>query len=368
MRHIDMSGLSAPQEWTDKTAATLSAIRAAMSRDEEHEFTPHWTDDAVREPLLGLVGRKCWYCESPILRADVHVDHFRPKSEVSGEAHPGYWWLAYDLSNYRIACKYCNSGGARFNGMPEGRAKSSRFPLLAGTRARRPQDDLGLEHPVLLDPATPGDCDLIGFDIQGFARRSSAAYSDAEELSELCRAEETIRILALNSSELIEQRQEVMRGVRTLADIAGLPAIEMLIAKSVGPKSRWSTAASTALALQRACAPSAADASRPSAAPSVQPVTAPARSKVDLLDLLKYLDPDELAAGIPLTGRHKNKVRRGLLKREGQIEVWGRAWSTPTSAARKATGSDDVNGWDFWRLTTGGVEQSLAEFRAAHTR
>ncbi|MEU9010167.1 hypothetical protein AB0D12_10315 [Streptomyces sp. NPDC048479] len=44
----------------------------------------------------------------------------------------------------------------------------------------------------------------------------------------------------------------------------------------------------------------------------------------------------------------------------------GRSWGTPTTAARVAVGTDDVDGWDFWCLTIAGVEQSLAEFRDAH--
>ncbi|MEV7904115.1 hypothetical protein [Streptomyces anulatus] len=36
------------------------------------------------------------------------------------------------------------------------------------------------------------------------------------------------------------------------------------------------------------------------------------------------------------------------------------------SCARAATGSNKIDGWDFWHRTIAGVEQSLAEFRATH--
>ncbi|WP_441247387.1 HNH endonuclease [Kitasatospora sp. McL0602] len=364
-----MNGLSAPTTWTEKAQRTLNEVRAAIARGEKPDFKSHWTDDDVREPLLALVGRKCWYCETTIQRADVHVDHFRPKSEVSGVVgHPGYWWLAYKLANYRIACKHCNSSGARFNDVPEGRAKGSRFPLLAGLRAWQPLDRLSLEQPLLLDPTQPGDPELIGFDPSGYAHRSAdAPYSATEEASGLCRADETIRILALNATELIEKRHELMEEIKELGEIPGLPSVAARIAKKVGPQAQWSAAALAALTLQRACTLPLPQPNQPTAAAASQPTITPTRSKVDLLDLIVHLDPVELASGIPLTGRHANELCHALLKRDGRISVLGRPWGTPTTAARVATGSDGIDGWDFWRLTVGGVEQSLAQLRASHS-
>ncbi|REK89631.1 HNH endonuclease [Streptomyces inhibens] len=302
-------------------------------------------------------------------RADVNVDHFRPKSEVLGEpSHRGYWWLAYKIENYRIACKHCNSGGARFDGVPEGRAKGTRFPLLAGPRAWHPKDDLDLEQPLLLDPAQRGDPGLLGFDTYGYARRSDTPYSQDEAQSGVCRADETIRILALNATQITDQRRELMTEIAELAQIPGrLPKIQARIEKKVDPTAPWSAAAMAALALQRACALPMDATAQPAAAHPATLAIAPGRSKVDLRNLLEHLDPAELAAGIALTGPHNKLVHRAVLQHDGRISVLGRTWGTPTSAARAATGSDDVDGWDFWRLTIAGVEQSLAEFRARHT-
>ncbi|MFE7318536.1 HNH endonuclease [Streptomyces sp. NPDC057555] len=363
-----MSQLTTPAAWAEKTQHTLDAVRDAMAGNKKRTFTDHWTEDAVREPLLALIGRKCWYCETIIQRADVNVDHFRPKSEVHGEpGHRGYWWLAYDIANYRISCKHCNSGGARFDGVPEGRAKSTRFPLLAGPRAWKPRDDLSLEQPVLLDPARSGDADLLGFDTSGRARRSATPYSSAETRSGVCRADETIRILALNATHITNQRCHLMLEIGELAQITGSSISEALIAKKVSPTAQWSAAASTALALQRACAlPRDATAQPAAVRPTALPID-PGRLRVDLRDLLVYLDPAELAAGIELTGHYNKEECRAVLHHDGRISVWKRPWGTPTSAARAATGRDDIDGWEFWRLTIAGVEQSLAEFRATHT-
>ncbi|MFG2406090.1 HNH endonuclease [Streptomyces brevispora] len=362
-----MKGITAPPAWGTKTRRTLDAVRDAMTANAERIFTAHWTEDAVRDILLELVGGKCWYCETLILRADVNVDHFRPKSEVLDvPGHPGYWWLAYEVSNYRIACKHCNSGGARYNGVPEGRAKGSQFPLLAGTRARASQDDVEREQPLLLDPAHKGDPDLLGFDTAGYARRSNTPYSHAETDSGLCRADETIRILALNDSRIIKQRSFLMREVGVLARFGDAPDIQQLIDDKVGPQAPWSSAAAIALALQRACDRPPAAPAPPATPPGGPPVIGPARSKVDLCDLLEHLDPDDLKAGITLTGQYNKKVHDAVLKDDGWIYIGTRPWRTPTTAARAVTGSRKIVGWDFWRLTIGGVELTLAEFRAKH--
>jgi hypothetical protein len=55
--------------------------------------------------------------------------------------HSGYWWLAYEPTNYFPSCQLCN----------QGTAKKNRFPI-AGTRARGPQDALSAERPLLLNP------------------------------------------------------------------------------------------------------------------------------------------------------------------------------------------------------------------------
>src|SRR5262245_19229283 len=91
-----------------------------------------WKD---QKPIFARRQRsKCGYCESNAL-AGQHgdVEHYRPKSVLHrlsdnpaeegrcqpGVAHPdgrvfhpvcatGYWWLAYEWSNYLFACAICN--------------------------------------------------------------------------------------------------------------------------------------------------------------------------------------------------------------------------------------------------------------------
>jgi len=90
-----------------------------------------------------MQGRICAYCG--IGTSGLDVEHFRPKGAIADdEAHGGYWWLAYECSNYFLGCTVCNRV-----------RKKSAFALLSGatrcTYDRR--DTIALEKRVLLDPA-----------------------------------------------------------------------------------------------------------------------------------------------------------------------------------------------------------------------
>ena len=60
----------------------------------------------IKNELLEMSHGKCWYSEAPDAVSDWHVDHFRPKKRALDEdktEHEGYYWLAFDWKNYRIA-------------------------------------------------------------------------------------------------------------------------------------------------------------------------------------------------------------------------------------------------------------------------
>lgn len=103
---------------------------------------------------------KCAYCESHFAASSYGAaDHYRPKGRVTermggkhslraltGEKHPGYFWLAYDWKNLLPCCDKCNTGG-----------KLSYFPI-EGTRcfalsSEATSDYLDIsERPLLLHP------------------------------------------------------------------------------------------------------------------------------------------------------------------------------------------------------------------------
>ncbi len=125
--------------------------RVTEAAGKGHEISAignKWSD--LKPEFVEKFGDKCWYTETPRIGTDNHVDHFRPKGRakkkngetasriVDGvtEQHSGYWWMAYEISNYRYSCIYAN----RITG--EG-GKGEYFPLEEdGSRAWTQADSL----------------------------------------------------------------------------------------------------------------------------------------------------------------------------------------------------------------------------------
>ncbi|MFJ9477481.1 HNH endonuclease [Streptomyces mirabilis] len=366
-----MNLLIVPATWDAKVANTVKAVRDAVLSDEKPKFPSHWTDPQLRQALVDLVGSKCWYCETPVHGNNPDVDHYRPKSAIIGVDGPGYWWLAYTPSNYRLACGFCNSGGSQTNGQSGRRTKSNHFPLLdESTRATREACDHAKESRILLDPADPRDAHLLGFDLDGHVRRRSGTpRSDAEISRSLCRADETIRILDLNRELLVEDRKTTMGSVNKLVPLFTIPlskevAREMIEGK-VGLRSDWSTAALEALrGHPRVAAEFVASYPQEQAEPTV----VSSGLKKDLTDLMLLLSEGILQAGFALTADHDRDQIDATVLADGRISCRSRIWSTPTSAARAATGQEDIDGWAFWSTTVNGVATSLAELRDQYRR
>jgi uncharacterized protein (TIGR02646 family) len=137
-------------------------------------FPSHWTKPDVRGALYAMHGRVCGYCGADVSEAGNDVEHFRPKSNVlDNSAHGGYWWLAYEFSNYLLSCVICNQ-----------RCKKDRFPMRQGgvhvTYAGR--QNLPAEQRVLLDPASDNIEDFVTVDWRTPAGRlePKAGLSSAE--------------------------------------------------------------------------------------------------------------------------------------------------------------------------------------------
>ncbi|WP_354006239.1 HNH endonuclease [Streptomyces longwoodensis] len=371
MRHIDMNSLVVPAAWNAKVAKTVKAVRDAVLSGKKPKFPSHWTDPQLRQALVDLVGPKCWYCETPVHGNNPDVDHYRPKSAIIGVDGPGYWWLAYVPSNYRLACGFCNSGGSQTNGQSGRRTKSNHFPLLdESTRATDEASDYAKESRILLDPADFRDAHLLGFDADGHVRRRSGApRSDAEISRSLCRADETIRILDLNRELLVEDRKTTMGSINKLAPLLMNPlskgVAREMIEDKIGLRSDWSTAALEAL---RGHPRAAAEFFASSRQGRAKPMVVSPERKTDLTDLMLLLSAGILQVGVALTAVHGGDQIEATVLTDGRISCRSRVWSTPTSAARAATGQEDIDGWAFWSITVNGVTTSLAGLRDLYRR
>tara|TARA_R110002096_G_scaffold51665_19_gene135077 strand:- start:2040 stop:2861 length:822 start_codon:yes stop_codon:yes gene_type:complete len=158
MRHIDIDAIAVTAKWLAEAERAKSAVAAGA---DINEYSAVWRD---LKPEFGqFFFQKCWFCESNMGRSDNAVDHFRPKNRVAEaeREHNGYRWLAFDQTNFRYACTFCNSRRIdKETGI--GGGKDDHFPLLdEDTRAYGEGDDIHDEAVALLDPYAPTDWRLL---------------------------------------------------------------------------------------------------------------------------------------------------------------------------------------------------------------
>lgn len=133
-----------------------------------------WGHDDLVRSLKTAVGNKCWYSEVDLGGADPNVDHFRPKGRVieidadlqktGAEMSGGYWWLAYEVLNYRLSSQHANQ--RRVDNQTDG-GKADFFPV-KGIRGQPKTPYHQIHENVLpLDPCSVSDVSLLGFDPYG---------------------------------------------------------------------------------------------------------------------------------------------------------------------------------------------------------
>jgi hypothetical protein len=186
MRYINFIDLKTPEpgskyhsdylKFVTKSETLLAELKAASNAEERKKII----DDnskvwgILREWLLSLSHQKCWFSEAKDCFSHWDVEHFRPKKSVKdldGTEHDGYWWLAFELKNFRI----CGNAGNR--------KKGTYFPLRDGcTRVIDPNGDLRYEDPLLLDPTDSDDPILLSFNVEGRAIPSSHIDDEWEKL------------------------------------------------------------------------------------------------------------------------------------------------------------------------------------------
>lgn len=372
MRYVDTSRFAAPEPWLAKAARETAKVRAAVEAHQAPKFPSLWTDPQIRDPLIDIVGQKCWYCETTVHSSNPDVDHFRPKggrNAVGGQL--GYWWLAYDPTNYRIACKYCNSGGGKLEDGSRPAAKVAQFPLLVeADRATGPDDDHHREKPILLDPAVKSDHFLIDFSADGKARRRSMIpLTFLEETLGLCRVMLSIDILQLDRLLLQEDRKKVMKDIAEMAELiavtggqqAVLAFVEKRVRCMIDPRHEYSGAALSALRSRRDNAVIeelfAADLE------ADLPETAPEVGLPPIIDLAYLLISGIIEPGAELAGHTSSGKVAATVLAGGRVQFGARTYPSPDSAARAATGTAGVDGWTFWHAEQEGHLPSLAELR-----
>lgn len=220
-----------PARWSEVSSARLTKVNALAAPDLRSAYikkNSSW--GLLKNWLANISVHKCWYCEAKSIRASFDVDHFRPKLSVTVDGiklsgHTGYYWLAYDWSNFRLSCQRCNR--PEKNDADTLHGKANEFPIQdEALRCQIPAAQLGSELPRLLDPCVKTDCDLLAHGIDGEVKAAAPAGTWEHQ-----RADYTIKRLGFNEWNVPESKRSQWQTLATLLAIAGHNANPAVIAE-----------------------------------------------------------------------------------------------------------------------------------------
>lgn len=195
MIHINRDGHIPDNAWSVKAKQLTEQLFNAANKDERNKIIDDnekfWGE--LKDFLLSISHNKCWYSEAKDSFNHPHVDHFRPKKIALGidkKDEGGYWWLAFDWTNYR------------FSGGVGNVRKSDKFPVKSN-KAIYPNTDIDDEIIYFLDPCEEEDVLKLTFNNDGEVIPIDTCGWDYE------RATYTIENLNLNFKLLKERRKDV---------------------------------------------------------------------------------------------------------------------------------------------------------------
>lgn len=224
MIYINPSKIRIPDEWKNRAAKLTSELIKKSPKDRaafiDSKKNKTWGDDVILAALRIVVGNKCWYSEVDLTGADPNIDHFRPKNRVkeididtltvNGVETNGYWWLAFEPLNFRLACMHSNQ--RRVDETTEG-GKWDFFPVEGARAAELTALDLITERILPLDPCSATDVSLIWFGPDGTPgfrnwRRSPTPYEEK-------RLKVTIWLFHLDKIEISTQRVNAIEEIKS---------------------------------------------------------------------------------------------------------------------------------------------------------
>lgn len=180
-----------------------------------------YTKQELKTALRELFHGKCAYCESRYAGTQpMDVEHWRPKGKVETEDEelPGYYWLASTWTNLLPSCIDCNRSRGQFDPVLNRElnlGKESQFPVKDDAYLVRralphehdPEGVGGDEVPLLVNPCLDDPRDYFRYR-DGLILPAQGLVGD-----ELKKAENSIRVYALNRSDLVLDR---LAGVRVI--------------------------------------------------------------------------------------------------------------------------------------------------------
>lgn len=256
MRHIDLNIiLASVLSDADGIKVKRALFRAhkklvPMDARQRHKYI---RDNGPRkwklpkDRLVAALGSKCWYTEVEVIGGPLTIDHFRPVCN--------YWWLAFDVQNYRVACPFANSPKHNaLYGCAGG--KGDDFPLMPPEVRASGKKKLRIEKPVILDPCDKADCELLAFQTDG--RPVLNPVFDNDPVAQQ-RVEQSKLLLNLDHPDFNSKREQLCQTIATevqacdalAAGMAERNAMEAQIKDRIAPTAPFSTAARYYLSLHR---------------------------------------------------------------------------------------------------------------------
>lgn len=210
-----------PKKWNKVFTTRIADVGALVNQQERSKYlTKNGSWRLLKKWLSKASGHKCWYCEAKSNRAPFDVDHFRPKlgitvdgAELAG--HTGYYWLAYEWSNFRLSCQRCNRPEKDELTVLHG--KANEFPIQSeATRCAAPAISFAAESPRFLDPCIEADCALLAHGIDGEVKPAAPVGTWDYQ-----RARYTIDRLGFNEWNTPESRRSRWQTLATLLTLVG---------------------------------------------------------------------------------------------------------------------------------------------------
>lgn len=208
MRYINTSGYN-PKKLKIESQKKLVELNSCPTILEKKAFldvvaNQIWTKHKVAFEKIS--SNKCWFSEAYATVSDFQIEHFRPKKRVllitnkdeyiesrTENDNNGYWWLSYELENFRLV-----------GGKPN-QFKGTYFPLVYGSSIATPSNSSWKnEKSIFIDPCVEEDIKLITYD--GVHPKES--NPDVDSIEHI-RARISINLFGLNINKLKNARSKV---------------------------------------------------------------------------------------------------------------------------------------------------------------
>ncbi|MFO4700934.1 HNH endonuclease family protein [Vibrio cholerae] len=234
MRYIELVGPIPPRKQTalNRRKDKVDEKLTIKAKKDYIKGTNTW--GLLKQWLSDLSCGKCWYCESSSDRATSDVDHFRPKAGVTCNRdkvvnHDGYYWLAYEWTNYRYSCQRCNRP-EKENEVTYG--KHNEFALCDEAQRKYTPLCTNVEKPKLLDPCIEGDTKLLAHLVSGMIEPSFPPKTE-----EYDRANYTCKVLGLNQFGVPKKKKDSWEPLELLITLVGeQPQVVQQLQKKLSPK------------------------------------------------------------------------------------------------------------------------------------